>query len=93
MHSLTTLLPLLALAASVLAIPTPARLDDRGRPNLHEVIRNPTPIDAGVSAHLDPLHNLLPLLPKLNIDLGIHRRAAPVLKEEAAPVFVIDRSA
>jgi hypothetical protein len=93
MHSLTTLLPLFALAPSVLAIPAPARLDVRGRPSLHEVIRNPTPIDAGVSAHLDPLHELLPFLPKLDIDLGIHRRAAPVLKEEVAPVVVIDRSA
>jgi hypothetical protein len=91
MHSFTTLLPLLAFAADVLAAPTPARLDARGRPNLHEVIRNPTPIDAGISAHLKPLHELSPILPELNFDLGIHRRAAPVLKGEAA--LVVDRSA
>jgi hypothetical protein len=86
MHSSTAFLPLLAFAAGVLAAPTPSR------PNLHEVIRNPTPIDAGL--HLG-LEGKLPLnlgaLSPIDILVG-HPRAAPDVKEDAAPVVVVDRS-
>lgn len=93
MHSVTAFLPSLAFAAGGLAAPTPAHTEVRGRPNLHEVIRNPTSIDAGINAHLKPLNELFPdLLPEVDLNLGVHRRAAPTLKEEAAPVVVVDRS-
>jgi hypothetical protein len=46
MHATTALLPLLALAATVVAAPTPVHEVARGLPNLREVIRNPKPIDA-----------------------------------------------
>jgi hypothetical protein len=90
MHSTIALLPILAFAAGVLAAPMPPRLNARGRPNLHEVIRNPTPINA--CADIQAVDKLLGGILNFGCEGGTHRRAAPVLKEEAAPVVVIDRS-
>lgn len=90
MHSVTALLPLLVLAAGVLAAPTPLRLMDRGRPNLHEVIRDPTPINAGLHLTTPPLPHLLP---GLDLDLHTtHPRAVPTVENDVAPVVVVDRA-
>jgi hypothetical protein len=90
MHSVTALLPLLVLAAGVLAAPTPLRLMDRGRPNLHEVIRDPTPINAGLHVTLPSIPHVLP-----GIDLNLHTkhpRVAPTVEDDVAPVIVVDRA-
>ncbi|KAH3915381.1 hypothetical protein HBI56_165690 [Parastagonospora nodorum] len=90
MHSVTALLPLLVLAAGVLAAPTPLRLMSRGRPNLHEVIRDPTPINAGLHVALPSIPHLLP-----GLDLNLHTthpRVVPAVEDDAAPVVVVDRA-
>jgi hypothetical protein len=79
-----SLLSLLACAASVLAAPTPLHPVARGVPNLHEVIRNPAPIDHKCDG-LD--------LGLIKLCLGKHDRSVPVLEDEAALVVpVIERS-
>jgi len=77
MHSTTALLPLLAFAASVLAAPTPPQLAARAVPNLHEVIRNPAPIDSRLHAGLNLLGE--------NIGVDISTRAVPAVEKEIEP--------
>jgi hypothetical protein len=45
MKSTSIILPLMALTVSVLAAPMSSHPVARGVPKLHEVIRNPAPID------------------------------------------------
>jgi hypothetical protein len=81
-----SLLSLLACAASVLAAPTPLHPAARGVPNLHEVIRNPAPINHKCDG-ID-----LGII-KLDLCLGNHHRSVPVLADDAAAVVpVIQRS-
>jgi hypothetical protein len=85
MHSITTLLPLFALTACVLAAPTPLRPVAREVPNLHEVIRNPAPINSKLDLNLD-------LLGLIKSGLEIHARTAPAHEAEAMPPVVVDRT-
>jgi hypothetical protein len=81
MHSTTPLLSLLALAACALAAPMPLHAIPRATPKLHEVIRNPAPIDAGLSLNLDVL--------KEHLGIDIHARAVPKLEVEAVSVVPV----
>ena len=76
MRSVTAVLPLLAFAASVFAAPTP--LHPRAEPNVHEVIRNPAPVDARFKFEADLL--------KEHLDVDISTRAVPVVENEIAPI-------
>jgi hypothetical protein len=67
MHFTTALLPLLAFAATVVAAPTP--LHPRRVPNVHEVIRNPAPIDSRVAAKVNLLGT--------TVGVEIHTRGVP----------------
>lgn len=75
MHSSTIVLPLLAFAASVLAAPTPLEAVARAVPNVHEVIRNPAPIDNRFVAKLQALG-------LLKTDVVISTRAVPKVETE-----------
>lgn len=87
MHATTALLPLLALATTILAAPTSLRPVVRAVPDLNMVIRNPEPIDhrAVVTALLEG--NIPEALNK------IVTRAPPALdKTLADPVDVVGRA-
>jgi hypothetical protein len=77
MHSATVLLPLLALAASVIAMPMPPHPLVRGVPNVHEVIRNPAPIDERISVNA----GLKSFLEDL-VDIQISTRATPKVEKK-----------
>jgi hypothetical protein len=85
MYSVTTFLPLFVLATGVLAAPTPLGPVARAVPALHEVIRNPSPINERLGLDID-------LLEAIKLGLDIHARTIYALKEEAAPPVVVDRS-
>jgi hypothetical protein len=85
MYSITTFLPLFTIAACVLAAPTPLGPVARAVPALHEVIRNPAPIDSRLDLNLD-------ILEAIKLGLDIHTRTISALKEEAVPPVVVDRS-
>jgi hypothetical protein len=85
MHSNTIFISLLAFAANVFAAPTPLRSVIRTVPNVHEVIRNPVPIDAGIRLDIEALAQ--------HLSLFLHSRAVPAVAKEASPVVpVINRS-
>lgn len=86
MYSATALLPLLAFNAAILAAPTPLPPGVRSVPNIHEVIRNPAPINAKC---LDM--KLLAFLKVLGIcpDLPLHERAVPKVENEAVSVVPV----
>ncbi|KAH7063967.1 hypothetical protein BKA63DRAFT_538115 [Paraphoma chrysanthemicola] len=67
---------LLTLAASVIAIPTPSKFQARDIPNVHEVIRNPAPIDARIIVKA----GIKPLLK--TSDINISTRAIPKVEKE-----------
>jgi hypothetical protein len=77
MHSITALLPLLAFAASILAAPTPLQPVARTVPNLHEVIRNPAPVNEKLHAGLNLFGG--------GIDVDFHTRAVPAIEKEITP--------
>ena len=85
MHSATALLPLLAFNATVLAAPAPLHSVARGVPNVHEVIRNPAPVDDRclLGLNLEILKALGLCSPKF------HGRAAPAVEEEAVAVVPV----
>jgi hypothetical protein len=86
MYSLTTLLSLLAFAASVSASPTPVRSVARAIPHVHEVIRNPEPVDNRIIAEGEIL--------KQHIAVKLHTRAPPAVEKEIVqPVEVTGRMA
>lgn len=69
MHSTTIFLPLLAFAVGALAVPTPPHSLSRAMPNLHEVIRNPAPVDYRAGAKLD--------VGGKKVDVQVSTRAVP----------------
>ncbi|KAF2824246.1 hypothetical protein CC86DRAFT_52442 [Ophiobolus disseminans] len=77
MHSVAALLPLLAFAASILAAPTPLQPIARTMPNLHEVIRNPTPVDSRTHVGLNILG--------AEIGVNVDTRAVPSVAKEIKP--------
>jgi hypothetical protein len=79
MKSTSIILPFLALAAKVLAAPVPLYSVARSAPNLHEVIRNPAPIDNGCAIDLS----------LLDIKLCLGGRALEA--EDGSVVSVINR--
>jgi hypothetical protein len=81
MHSSTPLVSLLAFAACVLAAPMALHSIPRAVPKLHEVIRNPAPIDAGLILDIDVL--------KEHLGLKVHTRAVPKLEVEAVSVVPV----
>jgi hypothetical protein len=102
MHSTTPLLSLLAFAACAVAAPMPLHFIPRAIPKLHEIIRNPAPIDASLSLEFDFLKDHLGLnvntraVPKLEVEaesvVSVVSRAVPALEKVAEPVFpVVDR--
>jgi hypothetical protein len=81
MPSITAFLSLFAITACVLAAPLPPVA--RNVPALHEVIRNPTPINAGLIAGVK-----VPSL--VDIDLGIHTGEPSSIEIEVLPPARID---
>jgi hypothetical protein len=81
MHSTNALFSLLAITACVLAAPLPPVA--RNAPNLHEVIRNPAPIDAGLNLSAE-------LAELLGINVDIHTRDSSSVQTEASPPVVVD---
>jgi hypothetical protein len=69
MHFTTALLPLLVFAATVVAAPTPLHPAPRRVPMVHEVIRNPAPIDSRVAAKVNLLGT--------TVGVDIHTRGVP----------------
>lgn len=86
MYPATALLPLLAFTATVLAAPAPLHPAPRSVPNIHEVIRNPAPVDGRCLLGLD-----LELLERLGLcwDQKFHGRAAPAVEKEAVAVVPV----
>jgi hypothetical protein len=81
MPSITASLSLFAITACVFAAPLPPVA--RHAPALHEVIRNPTPINANLIAGLK-----VPGL--IDIGLGIHTGEHSSIETEALPPTRID---
>jgi hypothetical protein len=81
MRSLTTLLSLVAFAASVSAAPTPVRSVARAIPHIHEVIRNPEPVDNRIIAEGEIL--------KQHITVKLHTRAHPAAEKDIVPPIVV----
>ena len=93
MLAATTLLPLLAFAANVIAAPTPLRPLARSVPDIKSVIRNPAPIDHRVSLSLDGKPLVDVDLESVNLNTLLSTRAAPAIdKTIVDPVDVVGRA-
>ena len=94
MRTATTLLPLLAFAAGIIAAPTPLRSFPRAVPDIKTVIRNPAPINHKLGLSVGKLASLkVDLSPIPNPLDGVQERAAPAIdKTIVDPVDVVKRA-
>lgn len=91
MHSIITLLPLLAFGTIVCAAPLPRHLETRSVPKLHEVARDPAPID-GIKIVEGALTSVFGHLTSTTTGLG-HRAVPKVETKIAQPGNVVGRRA
>ncbi|CAO2652759.1 Nn.00g021700.m01.CDS01 [Neocucurbitaria sp. VM-36] len=94
MRTATTLLPLLAFAAGIIAAPTPLRSSPRAVPDIKTVIRNPAPIDHKLGLSVGNLASVKVDLSSIKNPLdGVKERAAPAIDETIVdPVDVVRRA-